>query len=89
MTSYLQAELVEEVVDEVLGTVEDAVVEVLPGDIMEDGSGDGGGEVVTHAVQVLVTVDGHLERQQGQYQQVVLVGDGDRTDKGDRVQMTV
>ena len=69
---YLQAKLVEEVVDEILGTVEDAVVQVLPRDVMEDGPGDGGREVVPHAVEVLVPIDGHLERQEGQHYQVDL-----------------
>ena len=69
---YLDTKLVEEVVHKVLGTVHDAVVEVLPCDVMEDGPGGGWSQLVLEAVQHLVSVHRDLKHQQGQHHQVVL-----------------
>ena len=67
LPAYLQSELVEEVVDEVLDEVDDAVVQVLPRDAVEDDPGSGRGQLVAEPEVLLVAVDGHLERQDGQH----------------------
>ena len=75
LPAYLQPELVEEVVDEVLDEVDDALVQVLARDAVEDDPGGGRGQFVAEPEVLLVAVDGHLERQDGQHQQVVLTHD--------------
>ncbi len=58
---YLKPKLVEEVVDEVFDEVDDANVQVLPCDIMEDDPGSGRRQFVPQPVVFLMAVDGHLE----------------------------
>ena len=75
LPAYLQSKLVEEVVDKVLDEVDNAVVQVLARDAVEDDPGGGRGQLVAEPEVLLVAVDGHLERQDGQHQQVVLTRD--------------
>lgn len=70
--SHLQAKLVVEVVDEVFGAADEAEVEVLAGDVLKDGLGDGGQHLVLLAVVLLPPVHHSLEHQQQQHVQVVL-----------------
>lgn len=74
VVSDLESKLVEEVVDEVFDEADDAGVQVLPRDVVEDDPGGGGRQLVPQSEVSLVAVDGHLERQEGQHQQVVLHG---------------
>lgn len=69
---YLKSELVEEVVDEVFNAADDAVVQMLACDVVENDPGRWRRQFVPHPVVLLMAVDGHLERQQSQHQQVVL-----------------
>ena len=73
--SYLESKLVEEVVDEVFDEADDADVQVLPRGVVEDDASGGGRQLVPQPEELLVAVDGHLERQEGQHQQVVLCRD--------------
>lgn len=59
---YLQAELVKEVVDEVFDEADDADVQVLPRDVVEDDPRGRRRQFVPQPVVLLVAVDGHLER---------------------------
>lgn len=59
---YLQAELVKEVVDEVFDEADDASVQVLPRDVVEDNARSRRRQFVPQPVVHLVAVDGHLER---------------------------
>lgn len=60
--TYLQSKLVEEVVDEVLDEVDDAHVQVLPRDIVEDDPGRRRRQFVPQSEIFLMAVDGHLKR---------------------------
>lgn len=71
--AYLQSKLVEEVVDEVLDKADDAEVQVLPRDAVEDDASGGRRQLVAEPVVLLVAVDSDLEGQDGQHQQVVLM----------------
>lgn len=64
---YLQTEFVEEVVDEVFGAVDDAIVQMLSCDVVKYSSRDWRRDVIFHSVEILVTVNGHFERQEGQH----------------------
>lgn len=69
---YLEPKLVEEVVDEVFDEADDADVQVLPCDVVEDDAGGGRLQLVPQPEELLVAVDGHLEGQESQHQEVVL-----------------
>lgn len=62
--SHLQPKLVEEVVEEVLQAAEHAFIQVAPGDAVEERPGGWSQLLVAKAVELLVSVDGHLEGQQ-------------------------
>lgn len=70
--SHLQAKLVVEVVDEVFDAAGKAEVEVLAGDVLEDGLSDRGEQLVLLAVVLLAPVHHGLQHQQQQHLQVVL-----------------
>lgn len=72
--SYLKSKLVEEVVDEVFDEADDADVQVLPCDTVEDDPGGGRQQFVPQSEVQLMAVDGHLEGQQGEHEEVVLHG---------------
>lgn len=59
--THLQSKLVEEVVEEVFNTAQHIVIQVTPGDIMKQCSGKGRDSVVVEAVELLVSVNGHLK----------------------------
>lgn len=59
---YLKSKLVEEVIDEVFDEADDADVQVLPCDVMEDDPGGGRLQLVPQSEELLMAVDGHLER---------------------------
>lgn len=59
--SYLQTKLVKDVVEEVLDAAQYAFVQVTPGDVVKKGSGGRRELVMAKAVELLVSVDGHLE----------------------------
>lgn len=59
--SHLQSKLVEEVVEEVLDAAHHAVVKVTPGDVMKQCSGGRWDFFTTETVELLVSVNGHLE----------------------------
>lgn len=69
---YLETKLVEEVVDEIFAAIEDAIVQMLACYIVENSSCDRRGQVVLHTVEILVTVNCHFKRQEGQHQQIIL-----------------
>lgn len=69
---YLKSKLVKEVVDEVFNAADDAVVQMVARDIVENDPGGRRREFVPHSVVFLMAVDGHLERQQSKHQQIVL-----------------
>lgn len=69
---YLKPKLVEEVVDEVFDEADDANVQMLPCDVMEDDPGGGRRQFVPQPEVLLMAVDGHLECQESQHQEVVL-----------------
>lgn len=69
---YLKSKLVKEVVDEVFNAADDAVVQMLLRDIVENNPGSRRRQFVPHPVVFLMAVDGHLKRQQTQHQQIVL-----------------
>lgn len=58
---HLQSKLVEEVVEEVLNTAQHTVVKVTPGDVMKQCSGGGRDFVMAETVELLVSVNSHLE----------------------------
>jgi hypothetical protein len=78
---YLQAKLVEEVVDKVLDAGQDAMVQVLACDALEDNAEGGDLEVVVKAVVELVSRDRHLKHQQPQHRQVVLTSKKNTTEE--------
>lgn len=57
----LKSKLVEEVVDEVFDEADDANVQMLACDIMEDNPGCGRRQFVPQSVVFLMAVDGHLK----------------------------
>ncbi len=59
---YLQSKLVEEVVDEIFDEADNADVQMLPCDVMENNPGSRGRQFVPQSEVFLMTVDGHLER---------------------------
>lgn len=59
--SHLQSKLVEEVVEEVLDAVQHAVVQVTPSDVMKQCSGCGRDFVTAEPVELLMSVNCHLE----------------------------
>lgn len=69
---YLKAKFVEEEVDEVLDAGQDAVIQVLPGDALEDDAEGRSLQVVVEAKVELVPTNCGLEHQQPQHHQVVL-----------------
>ena len=73
---YLKPKLVEEVVDEVFDEADDADVQVLACDVMEDNSGSRRRQFVPQPEVFLMAVDGHLKCQQSQHQEVVLHREG-------------
>lgn len=58
---HLQSKLVEEVVEEVLNTAQHTVVKVTSSDVMKQRSGGGRDFVMAKTVELLVSVNGHLE----------------------------
>lgn len=71
-TLYLQSKLVEEVIDEIFDEVEDAHVQVLSCDVVEDDGSSWRRQLVPEPEEQLVAVDGHFKRQESQHQEVVL-----------------
>lgn len=69
---YLQSKLVEAEVDEVLDAGQDAVIQVLPRDALEEDAERWGLQVVMETEVELVPMDCRLEHQQPQHHQVVL-----------------
>lgn len=59
--SHLQSKLVEEIVEEVLNAAQHAVIQVAPGDVMKEGSSGRWDLVVAETVELLVSVNSHLE----------------------------
>lgn len=72
ISKYLEAKLVVEEVDEVLDAGQNAVIQVLPRDALEDDAEGRNLQVVVEAVVELVPIDSGLEHQQPQHHQVVL-----------------
>ena len=70
--THLQTKLVEEIIDEILGTVNKSIIQLESCDVVEDGFRHRGWEVVPTSVVLLMAVDGDLKGQNGQHQQVVL-----------------
>lgn len=58
---YLKSKLVEEVIDEIFDEADDANVQMLPCDVMEDDPGSRRRQFVPQSVVFLMAVDGHLE----------------------------
>lgn len=58
---HLKSELVEEVVDEVFNKADDAAVQMLPRDVMEDNAGSRSRQLVSQSEVLLVSINGHLE----------------------------
>lgn len=73
--SYLQTEPVEEIVDEVFGTAQQALVQVLAGGILEDRLGDRRHQLVLLSVIFLPPVHNGLKDQQQEHLQMVLERD--------------
>lgn len=71
-TFHLEPKLVEEVVDEVFDKADDADVQVLASDVVEDDSGRWRRQFVPQSEVLLVAVNGHLKGQKSQHQKVVL-----------------
>lgn len=69
---YLQAKFVEEEVDEVLDAGQDAMIQVLSRDALEDDAEGRGLQVVVETEVELVPMDCRLEHQQPQQHQMVL-----------------
>lgn len=69
---HLKSEFVEAEVDEVFDAGQDAVVEVLPRDAVEDDAEGRRLQVVTEAEVELVAMDGCLEDEQPEHHQMVL-----------------
>lgn len=59
--SYLQSKLVEEVVEEILNAAQHAIIQVAPGDVMEERSGGRWNFVAAETLEFLMSVDGHFE----------------------------
>lgn len=72
ISKYLEAKLVVEEVDEVLDAGQNAMIQVLPRDALEDDAEGRNLQVVVEAVVELVPVDSGLKHQQPQHHQVVL-----------------
>lgn len=70
--TYLESKFVEEEVDEVLDAGQDAVIQVLPSDALEDDAEGRGLQVVMETEVELVAMDSRLEHQQSQHHQMVL-----------------
>lgn len=70
--THLQTKLVEEVIDEILGTIDKSIIQVESRNVVKDGFRHGGCEVVPTAIILLMAVDGDLKGQNGQHQEVVL-----------------
>lgn len=70
--THLQTKLVEEVIDEILGTTDKSIIQVESRNVVKDGFRHGGCEVVPTAIILLMAVDGDLKGQDGQHQEVVL-----------------
>lgn len=69
---YLQSKFVEAEVDKVLDAGQDAVIQVLSCDALEDDAEGGGLKVIMETKVELVAMDSRLEHQQSQHQQMVL-----------------
>lgn len=68
----LKSKLVEEVVDEVFDEADDAYVQMLPCDAVEDNPGSGRRQFVSQSEVFLMPINAHFARQQSQHQEVVL-----------------
>lgn len=69
---HLESKLVKEIVDEVFNAADNAVVQMLVCDIMENDPGRRRRQLVPHSVVFLMAVDGHFKGQQSEHQQIVL-----------------
>lgn len=69
---YLEPKFVEAEVDEVLDAGQDALIQVLPSDALEDDAEVRGLQVVMETEVELVAMDSRLKHQQPQYHQMVL-----------------
>ena len=69
---YLESKFVEAEVDEVLDAGQDAVIQVLPSDALEDDAEVRGLQVVMETEVELVAMDSCLKQQQPEHHQMVL-----------------
>lgn len=65
---YLQTKFVEEIVDEILDTVYQSIIQMCSRDIMENGFSHRRGKVISTSVVLLVAVDCDFESQNSQHQ---------------------
>lgn len=72
LTKYLESKFVKKEVDEVLDAWQDAMIQVLPGDALEDNAEGWRLQAVIETKVELVAVDSRLEHQQTQDHQMVL-----------------
>lgn len=70
--TYLKSKFVEAEVDEVLDAGQDAVIQVLPSDALEDDAEGRNLQVVMETVVELVVLDSRLKHQQPKHHQMVL-----------------
>lgn len=72
LSLYLQAKFVEEEVDEVLDAGQDAMIQVLSCDSLEDDAEGRSLQIIAETEVELVPMDGRLKHQQPQHHQMIL-----------------